>query len=272
MCIRDRCTLDEFQFENKDPTQAAWKLFNFIRCAKEAVDCKLDHPLEHALPRAFTKPVVQLSRHAAKIDDDMVKSYDYTCSTRPHDQRRQPNQLLFRLAWGEEPASLVVVKVINPDLCLLSYPYFPGDHKPKTVEQFTELCQQVGRLHKEDWVHSDVRQHNVVFSMDGKITRLIDFDLAGKVGSVYPDNFAPLPCRHKDAKSGEGRQISHDRQALSFLLEEWFEKSDVMDNVKAQLLGAVSLDSISFDGLVLKTIDDERISPDGSPQLPITRH
>ena len=45
------------------------------------------------------------------------------------------------------------------------------------------------KLHRRGYVHSDVREPNLLFSQNGTDVILFDFDLMDKVDTVYPDGF-----------------------------------------------------------------------------------
>ena len=55
-------------------------------------------------------------------------------------------------------------------------------------------------IHKNQYVHSDIREQNLVFSSDGKNAYIIDFDLTDKVNTVYPECYnTNLSERHRKA-------------------------------------------------------------------------
>jgi len=57
------------------------------------------------------------------------------------------------------------------------------------VKQFLPMLQDLQKLHTNDFVHSDIRIENLVFDDHGTTAWLIDFDLIGKVGTLYPPNY-----------------------------------------------------------------------------------
>lgn len=73
---------------------------------------------------------------------------------------------------------------------------------------------------------------HLVFTVEG-IIKLIDFDLAGKVGEEYPDIYNPLlDKRHPDARPGKPRQSFHDIYALIKII---LRKVVLTDQQKAYL-------------------------------------
>lgn len=100
------------------------------------------------------------------------------------------------------------------DLCVTSLT--TGGHKMLQYRYIkeTNVSPTLEKLHKNGIVHSDVRARNLVFTVGGVI-KLIDFDLAGKVGEKYPDIYNDLPDqRHPDARANKPRQPFHDIYAL----------------------------------------------------------
>ena len=82
----------------------------------------------------------------------------------------------------------------------LDYTYLEQDpykRFPK-LKDYVPLLKQLSKLHQEDYVHSDVRTVNIVFTKDG--AKLIDFDHAAKEGVPYPDTYAFYADeRHREA-------------------------------------------------------------------------
>ena len=67
----------------------------------------------------------------------------------------------------------------------IMYDYIEGDHKPTTLGQFRCILKMMDNIHKEGYVHGDIRLCNLVF--DKQDGYLIDYDLVGKDGlSQYP--------------------------------------------------------------------------------------
>ena len=47
----------------------------------------------------------------------------------------------------------------------------------------------LAKLHAEDYVHGDIRKENLLFRRNGINAWIIDFDLAGKEGTLYPSTY-----------------------------------------------------------------------------------
>ena len=91
----------------------------------------------------------------------------------------------------------------NKKFQCLEYNYLDGQHKPYKIKQFLPILDALKKLHDNNYVHSDVRKWNLVFHSNGDDAWLIDFDLAGKVGTKYPINFnhQHIDERHSSARS-----------------------------------------------------------------------
>ena len=103
----------------------------------------------------------------------------------------------------------------------IRYKYVKGSHEMKHYAQVIPILQQLIELHAEGIVHSDVRTTNIVFSDDGRTATLIDFDLAAKEGTLYPETYnAFLPERHDSAQGMLTRKREHDCHSLSVILAQ----------------------------------------------------
>ena len=135
-------------------------------------------------------------------------------------------------------------------LCL-EYAYIEGSHTPRTVKQFATILKDLEKLHNEGYVHGDMRKENLVFSeTDDKAAWIIDFDLAGKVGSRYPSNYnhCNIEERHTNAKANLKRQKVHDTYALCKILQNFFPLS-----VSTNVIVIVSLEQtpLNYDCIPL---------------------
>ena len=81
------------------------------------------------------------------------------------------------------------------------------------------------KLHKEGYVHGDIRLANLIFGDDSRDGYLIDYDLSGRHGiSTYPAGYYfHLSVRHPDARAGNLMLQSHDRHSLAIIIEEYFK-------------------------------------------------
>ena len=86
----------------------------------------------------------------------------------------------------------------NGRVQLLQYDFIKGRHRPVNIQQFASIVQDLHILHVAGYVHGDLRKENLLFS-DNKAL-MIDFDLAGKVNTHYPEtyNHIDIEERHQD--------------------------------------------------------------------------
>ena len=104
----------------------------------------------------------------------------------------------------------------------LQYSYIRGDHDPQHLQHFRDIIRDLGKLHDEGYVHSDIREQNLLFGNENQAW-MIDFDHTDKEGTRYPDtyNHNGIEERHSSARAGWPRQKKHDRYALSVILEKF---------------------------------------------------
>lgn len=68
----------------------------------------------------------------------------------------------------------------------LKYKYFKGTNTYSCKEQFSKIASILSKLHQQDYVHSDIRAANLVFSDCDNEAVIIDFDLTEKEFVNYP--------------------------------------------------------------------------------------
>ena len=122
------------------------------------------------------------------------------------------------------PDLLLKPLTVDERVMCLQYTYIPGDHTPRSIDQFVCIVNSLKILHEKNYVHSDIRDVNLVFSESSKEAWIIDFDLAGEVGTHYPSTYAcniSVPERHKDARAFCKRQTKHDMFALSEIIKSF---------------------------------------------------
>ncbi len=106
----------------------------------------------------------------------------------------------------------------------LKYSYIRGDHDPQQLQHFRDIIRDLGKLHDEGYVHSDIRKQNLLFSSAGQEAWMIDFDRmhTDKEGTNYPGTYNHIGIveRHQDAMARLPRRKEHDRYALSVILEK----------------------------------------------------
>ena len=97
---------------------------------------------------------------------------------------------------------------------MLQYSYIEETKVAPVLAIFRSAFTALDKLHEKGIVHSDVRAQNIVFTTDG-IVKFIDFDLVGKVGENYPENYNHLSEeRHPDIQPKKARYPFHDHYAL----------------------------------------------------------
>jgi hypothetical protein len=70
---------------------------------------------------------------------------------------------------------------------VLSVPYHLGRHWTHEISEFIPVLEQLRSLHREGFVHGDIRCSNIAFAKEND--HLIDFDLGGEVGGQNPPRF-----------------------------------------------------------------------------------
>lgn len=137
----------------------------------------------------------------------------------------------------------VQVQYLSKDerFVVLQYEYIDGDHDIKDRKQAIPVLDQLIRIHSMNMVHSDIRKVNLVFCDDSITASFIDFDLADKVDTAYPENYNYLlKERHSNAVPGWPREKEHDFYSLWHVLQDsaFFEKSTLKKVKNGDLLGA----------------------------------
>ena len=93
------------------------------------------------------------------------------------------------------------------------------EQKNLQLTDFQPIIKALQKLHDAGYVHSDVRLVNLLFPLDDE-AKLIDFDLADKVGTLYPDGYNNVLYRHPDAMQGKPRHVNHDRYSLICIIKD----------------------------------------------------
>ena len=99
----------------------------------------------------------------------------------------------------------------------LQYDYIKAKNDTIILEDLLPLISTLDSLHKDGFVHSDVRKENIVWASPAV---LLDFDLCSEVGECYPDtyNHQGIEGRHPDALKNLPRYKHHDRYSLISLI------------------------------------------------------
>ena len=109
----------------------------------------------------------------------------------------------------------------------LEYRYIP-EGQTKTEKQFRKLFQDPEKLHRNGYVHSDIREEDLVFGEKEDEAWMIDFDPADREGTYYPITYnGKLPCRHPSAQPHERREKKHDTHSLGYILQRNFASVQV---------------------------------------------
>ena len=79
------------------------------------------------------------------------------------------------------------------------------------------MDEKLNEMHRNDFVHGDIRESNIMVSKDRKGFMFLDFDWAGKMGEVrYPMhvNRVDFPARPDGALDGELILAEHDKEMM----------------------------------------------------------
>ena len=109
----------------------------------------------------------------------------------------------------------------------VSHQYREIERRPLEKNMYKAVQQALVELHREGFVHGDLREANIMVKRDRVDSEglhdiiLVDFDWAGKEGSVrYPSNITLnhiLLPRPDDVERGGPIAVAHDDQMLKFL-------------------------------------------------------
>lgn len=85
-------------------------------------------------------------RQAIRIADHVYKVFDYG-------KRRGTAHLKSVKFLGAD----IVLNAFDGKLVIIKYPFIEGTHTPQYFSQLVQIMERLNELHKEDWVHGDVR-------------------------------------------------------------------------------------------------------------------
>jgi hypothetical protein len=154
----------------------------------------------------------------------VLKEYDYRHSVTGRDQVCPADRRQVMLNLNNLPEAKLVVD--GPDVAVLQYKFIPGNHKASSGIQFLQILEQVSCLHKDNFVHGDIRESNIVFSGNDDAT-LIDFDLSRKAGQPYVSNF------NVDIKDGKRHESAQRFQRMNYA-HDYFALAEVMKLYESQ--------------------------------------
>ena len=136
----------------------------------------------------------------------------------------KPNAELLKSTGYFEDVTVTQLSSDGRFLCL-TYKYIEGKvgSYNASPQKFAAVAKTLKVLHDKGYVHSDVRDANVVFGNEQDAGYLVDFDLADKEGTRYPDSYnsASIAERHPTAWRGNPRRYIHDIHALQKLIKKY---------------------------------------------------
>ncbi|KAI9026765.1 hypothetical protein DFJ74DRAFT_518624 [Hyaloraphidium curvatum] len=131
----------------------------------------------------------------------------------------------------------------------VEYPFCKGQHLPGTAAETASAARALAELHAVGFIHGDIRLSNIIFSGSGA-AHLIDFDLAGTVGSPYVSNYNTEVAdgvRAAGADSGRRMEFDHDWEALAGTFSKCLKPPEDQRSAWEAALGL--LRSGNFSGL-----------------------
>lgn len=102
---------------------------------------------------------------------------------------------------------------------VIAVPFVPGSHACSNVLEALCLTRYLKDMHREGYVHGDIRALNIVFA--GDKTMLIDYDFGGIHGQVeYPPGYVKALPDGGRGFANEGEKITSERdtEALCHIL------------------------------------------------------
>jgi hypothetical protein len=100
-------------------------------------------------------------------------------------------------------------------LLVIATPFIDGTHCAKSIQQFVPLVKQLRDLHREGYVHGDIRARNIAFA-EGEGSSLFDWDLGGQEGTVvYPEGYNHVLV-DGSRRNKPGREISRSDDWSAF--------------------------------------------------------
>ena len=176
----------------------------------------------------------------------VFKSFDYRSGNRalvtPED-RRSPNYYDLLDDYRME--------VDAGDLKIISYKKVDGTHQPSRLGHFTNLFQQLQKLHQKDIIHGDIRLSNIIFSIlseeeDARepSATIIDYDFSGAAGKKrYPPGYnrdINDGQRHPDAISRNPLQPEHDVFSCLFLCRLYSPLDQILAVVELSIVAILT--------------------------------
>ncbi|KAG7341239.1 phosphotransferase enzyme family protein [Nitzschia inconspicua] len=110
----------------------------------------------------------------------------------------------------------------SEDLLIIAVPYRDGRHYAVSPADFLPIIDQLQALHREGFVHGDIRAYNIVFKDDEK-GWLIDFDFGGK------SDVQPYPKGYRQSLN-DGTRMGVEGKAIT-KYHDWFALGKLMFSI-----------------------------------------
>ena len=120
------------------------------------------------------------------------------------------------------------------------------EHRCLQLDDFKPIMEALDKLHTAKYVHSDVRIANLIFPFDDEEAKLIDFDLADKIDTPYPQYYNKIHERHPEATIGAHRKIVHDHYSIIQIIERLPFYCNLTTEQKQKLEAVKNNDTISL--------------------------
>ena len=207
-------------FDTEDDKKSDDKFAKFFHTLKNAVDflpkisCEGQYFQVNPLRNETTQTIQTLSLKSPNVyckGDKVYKFFDRTT-----EYWAKPNVDIIKGLLNDYLPDLELHKLTDDKrfFCLTYKFITDSDRSNLSYEKFLPIMDVLDTIHKNDYVHSDVRFQNMVFPSDD-CAKLIDFDLLDKVETPYPFGYNTFDERHSDARPSKPRQICHDRYSLA---------------------------------------------------------
>ena len=102
----------------------------------------------------------------------------------------------------------------------MKYKYIQAVNVPPSCTQIAQLALILEALHELGYVHSDIREDNIIIAENGR-PYIIDFDMVDLEDTKYPPQYNNISERHPAAKKNKPRKKEHDVYSFKKLIESW---------------------------------------------------
>ncbi len=138
-----------------------------------------------------------------------------------------------KLNMGNYFEDLEIIKAFTT-VQYMKYKYIEADSiNHPSNKQIAEVAKILAVLHELGYVHSDIREDNIIFATDGR-AYIIDFDLADREDTNYPPGFNQHSIfeRHPAAVRNKPRKKEHDVYSLKKVIQIWTGSEVTANNLK----------------------------------------